>query len=90
MLKHYLHEFSRYIFYLIFRCRQKDGLLQNADSNAQKMKKDNQQLQTQMISQKQNYDTLNNKLESLKDKNIELEDRLRYTLFHKWFTNTNL
>ncbi|XP_052078482.1 putative leucine-rich repeat-containing protein DDB_G0290503 isoform X2 [Mytilus californianus] len=59
------------------RCRHKDGLLQNADSNAQKMKKDNQQLHTQMISQKQNYDTLNNKLESLKDKNLELEDRLR-------------
>lgn len=51
------------------------------------MKKDHQELQTQMISQKQNYDTLKNKLESFKDKNIELEDRLRYTL---WFTNTNL
>ncbi|XP_063416195.1 GRIP and coiled-coil domain-containing protein 2-like [Mytilus trossulus] len=59
------------------RCRHKDGLLQKADSNAQKMKKDHQELQTQMISQKQNYDTLKNKLESFKDKNIELEDRLR-------------
>ncbi|CAC5390517.1 unnamed protein product [Mytilus coruscus] len=59
------------------RCKHKDSSLQKADLNAQKMKKDYQQLQTQMISQKQNYDTLNNRLESLKDKNLELEDRLR-------------
>ncbi|CAC5415454.1 unnamed protein product [Mytilus coruscus] len=41
------------------------------------MKKDNQQLQTQMMFQKLNYDTLNNRLEPLKDKKLGLEDRLR-------------
>lgn len=63
--------------------------MQKSESTVQKMQKDNQKLQTEIISQNQNYDTLKIKLESLQDKNLELDERLRYTLFYKWFTKTN-
>ncbi|CAG2202502.1 unnamed protein product [Mytilus edulis] len=59
------------------RGKHKDGLLQKSESTVQKMQKDNQKLQTEIISQNQNYDTLKIKLESLKDKNLELDERLR-------------
>ncbi|VDI67731.1 Hypothetical predicted protein [Mytilus galloprovincialis] len=59
------------------RDKHKDGLLQKSESTVQKMQKDNQKLQTEIISQNQNYDTLKIKLESLKDKNLELDERLR-------------
>lgn len=76
----------KYLSYIsYFRFKHKDGLLQKAKATVQKIQKDNQKLQTEIISQNQNYDTLKIKLESLKDKNLELDKRLRYTLFYKWF-----
>lgn len=47
------------------------------EKDIQKLKREKQQLETEIISQRQNNETLNNRLEILDVEKLEIEDRLR-------------
>lgn len=47
------------------------------EKDVQKVKREKQQLETEIISQRQNNETLNNRLEILNVEKLEIEDRLR-------------
>lgn len=47
------------------------------EKDVQKLKREKQQLETEIISQRQNNETLNNRLEILNVEKLEIEDRLR-------------
>ncbi|XP_076072001.1 uncharacterized protein LOC143043705 [Mytilus galloprovincialis] len=55
------------------KCRH----LQTVEKDIQKLKREKQQLETEIISQRQNNETLNNRLEILDVEKLEIEDRLR-------------
>ncbi|XP_063416196.1 myosin-6-like [Mytilus trossulus] len=58
---------------LNLKCRH----LQTVEKDVQKLKKEKQQLETEIISQKQHNETLNSRLEILSVEKLEIEDRLR-------------
>ncbi|CAC5398545.1 unnamed protein product [Mytilus coruscus] len=51
--------------------------LQTVEKDVQKLKKEKQQLETEIISQRQNNETLNSRLDILNVEKLEIEDRLR-------------
>ncbi|CAC5403860.1 unnamed protein product [Mytilus coruscus] len=56
---------------------QKCRHLKTVEKDVQKLKQEKQQLETEIITQKQNNETLNSRLEILSVEKLEIEDRLR-------------